>query len=112
MKKHSVVLVMIAMLAALCIPAAFAQATGTVKGVAKDMQGNPIAGATVEWYNTDNGRKYTRKTNKKGEYLSLGIEPGKYKVTLLQVGKQLGPVKGHSAKVHNNALHFEARQSQ
>src|SRR5437667_2972499 len=45
MKKHSVVLVMIAMLAALCIPAAFAQATGTVKGVAKDMQGNPIAGA-------------------------------------------------------------------
>jgi len=48
MKKHSVVLVMIAMLAALCIPAAFAQATGTVKGVAKDMQGNPIAGATVE----------------------------------------------------------------
>src|SRR6266550_2683631 len=74
MKKHSVVLVLIAMLAALGIPTAFAQATGTVKGVAKDMQGNPIAGATVEWYNTDNGRKYTLKTNKKGEYFSLGIE--------------------------------------
>src|SRR5438067_780803 len=98
MKKHSVVLVLIAMLAALGIPTALAQATGTVKGVAKDMQGNPIAGATVEWYNTDNGRKYTLKTNKKGEYFSLGIEPGKYKVTLLQDGKQLDSVNGYGEK--------------
>src|SRR5437016_8585968 len=112
MKKHSVVLVMIAMLAALCIPAAFAQATGTVKGVAKDMQGNPIAGATVEWYNTDNGRKYTLKTNKKGEYFSLGIEPGKYKVTLLQDGKQLDSVNGYSVKVDENTLDFNEKQSQ
>jgi len=112
MKKHSVVLVMIAMLAALCIPAAFAQATGTVKGVAKDMQGNPIAGATVEWYNTDNGRKYTLKTNKKGEYFSLGIEPGKYKVTLLQDGKQLDSVNGYSVKVDENTLDFDEKQSQ
>src|SRR6266699_1575354 len=112
MKKHSVVLVMIAMLAALCIPAAFAQATGTVKGVAKDMQGNPIAGATVEWYNTDNGRKYTLKTNKKGEYFSLGIEPGKYKVTLLQDGKQLDSVNGYGVKVDENTLDFDEKQSQ
>ena len=42
--------------------------------------------------NTDNGRKYNLKTNKKGEYFSLGIEPGKYKVTLTQDGKQLDQV--------------------
>jgi Carboxypeptidase regulatory-like domain len=112
MKKHSVVLVMIAMLAALWIPAAFAQATGTVKGVARDMQGNPIVGATVEWYNTDNGRKYTLKTNKKGEYFSLGIEPGKYKVTLLQDGKQLDSVNGYGVKVDENTLDFDEKQSQ
>src|SRR5205809_427376 len=112
MNKHSVVLVMIAMPAALGIPAAFAQATGTVKGVAKDMQGNPIAGATVEWYNTDNGRKYTLKTNKKGEYFSLGIEPGKYKVTLLQDGKQLDSVNGYGVKVDENTLDFDEKQSQ
>src|SRR5712691_9905851 len=112
MKKHSVVLVMIAMLAALCIPAAFAQATGTVKGVAKDMQGNPIAGATVEWYNTDNGRKYTLKTNKKGEYFSLGIEPGKYKVTLTQDGKQLDQVAGFPVGMDESTLDFDLKKSQ
>src|SRR5712691_5283059 len=112
MKKHSVVLVMIAMLAALCIPTSFAQATGTVKGVAKDMQGNPIAGATVEWYNTDNGRKYTLKTNKKGEYFSLGIEPGKYKVTLTQDGKQLDQVAGFPVGMDESTLDFDLKKSQ
>ena len=75
--------------AALCVPPGFAQATGTVKGVCLDMEGKPIAGANLEWINTDNGRKYNLKTNKKGEYFSLGIETGKYKVTLTQDGKQL-----------------------
>src|SRR5438309_5237243 len=112
MKKHSVVLVMIAMLAALGIPAAFAQATGTVKGVAKDMQGNPIAGATVEWYNTDNGRKYNLKTNKKGEYFSLGIEPGKYKVTLTQDGKQLDQVSNFPVGLEETVLDFDLKKAQ
>src|SRR5207247_10691345 len=110
MKKDSVVLVLIAMLAALGIPTALAQATGTVKGVAKDMQGNPIAEATVEWYNTDNGRKYTLKTNKKGEYFSLGIEPGKYKVTLLQDGKQVNSVNGYGVKVDEKTLDTEDKK--
>src|SRR5215472_11392192 len=112
MKNHSLVLVLIAMLAALCIPPAFAQATGSVKGVAKDMQGNPIVGATVEWYNTDNGRKYTLKTNKKGEYFSLGIEPGKYKVSLLQDGKQLDSVNNFPVQVEESTLDFDEKKSQ
>ena len=36
----------------------------------------------VVYANLDNGQKYTLKTNKKGEYFSLGITPGKYNVTL------------------------------
>src|SRR5438067_11593601 len=48
MKKHSVVLVMIAMLAALCISAAFAQATGRVEGLARDSVAVAIVGETVE----------------------------------------------------------------
>src|SRR5438445_4913247 len=118
MKKHSVVLVMIAMLAALGIPAALAQATGTVKGVAKDMQGNPIAGATVEWYNTDNGQKYTLKTNKKGEYFSLGLSPGKYNVTLYQTaddmkaGKEVFHQNGFQVQLDENNLDFDLQQEQ
>ena len=95
--------------AALCVPPVFAQATGTVKGVCKDMDGKPIVGANVEWVNTDNGRKYNLKTNKKGEYFSLGIEPGKYKVTLTQDGKQLDQVNGFpvGARRGHPRLRFE-----
>jgi tetratricopeptide (TPR) repeat protein len=61
-----------------------------VKGVCKDDQGNPIVNAIVTWHNDDNGRTYKLKTNKKGEYFSLGIEPGSYTVTLTDKdGKQL-----------------------
>src|SRR5438132_12746200 len=76
------------------------------------MQINPNDYATVEWYKTDNCRKYTLKTNKKGEYFSLGIEPGKYKVTLLQDGKQLDSVNGYGVKVDENTLDFDEKQSQ
>jgi tetratricopeptide (TPR) repeat protein len=75
--------------AALCCPPAQAQATGSVKGTATDQQGQPIAGAGVEWMSLDTGHKYELKTNSKGEYFSLGIAPGKYKVTLSKDGKEI-----------------------
>ncbi|HEY7095400.1 MAG TPA: tetratricopeptide repeat protein [Terriglobales bacterium] len=89
MKQRSILLLLVVILSALCVPSVFGQATGTVKGVCKDTSGNPIAGATVEWYAQDTGRKYDIKTNAKGEYFSLGIAFGKYKVTLLKDGQPL-----------------------
>jgi tetratricopeptide (TPR) repeat protein len=94
MKKHFVAGLLVALLAGLLLPPVFAQSTGSVKGVCKDGDGNPIVGATIEWKNTDNGRKYTLKTNKKGEYFSLGIDPGKYTVTLSKDGKELDKING------------------
>ena len=52
------------------------------KAFARTLKGNPIADAVVVCANQDNGQKYTLKTNKKGEYFSLGIAPGTYTVTL------------------------------
>jgi len=89
MKQRSILLLLVVILAAWCVPPVFGQATGTVKGVCKDTSGNPIAGATVEWFAQDTGRKYDLKTNAKGEYFSLGIAFGKYKVTLLKDGQPL-----------------------
>src|SRR5215469_6013457 len=68
--------------------------TGSVRGTCRDAQGQPIVGAEVVWQNTDNGRTTKLKTNKKGEYFSLGIEPGTYTVTLNQNGKVLDNMKG------------------
>lgn len=90
MKRNLSLLILLAIVAAaLSIPAVSQGALGTVKGVCKDDQGNPIVDAQVTWHNDDNGRTYKLKTNKKGEYFSLGIEPGNYTVTLTKDGKEL-----------------------
>ncbi|MGH9513949.1 MAG: carboxypeptidase regulatory-like domain-containing protein [Terriglobales bacterium] len=89
MKRYLMVLLLAVMSAGVIAPSLLAQDFAQVKGVCKDRDGKPLAGATVEWLNTDNGRKYDLKTNKKGEYFSLGLDPGNYKVTLLQDGKEL-----------------------
>jgi tetratricopeptide (TPR) repeat protein len=89
MKKLFVIPLLLVLVVSLCVPAAFAQAMGSVKGVVKDAEGKPIVGVTVEWLGIETGRKYTLKTNGKGEYFSLGITPGKYKLTVSKDGKQI-----------------------
>ena len=112
MKQRLLIVMLVVAVATLCVSPAFAQATGTVKGTAKNMDGTPIVGANVEWANTDNGRKYNLKTNKKGEYFSLGIEPGKYKVTLTQDGKQLDQVGNFPVGLDEAVLDFDLKKSQ
>jgi tetratricopeptide (TPR) repeat protein len=93
--KHRVVIFMMAVLvAALLVPAAYGQGTTTVKGVCKDRDGKPFANAQVVFYSAETGRKYNLKTNNKGEYFSLGVASGKYKVTLLQDGKEIYSLNG------------------
>jgi len=112
MKQRVAVFVLCALVATLCAVPAFAQATGSVKGVCKDMEGNPIADAQVEWMSTETGRKYNLKTNKKGEYFSLGIAPGKYKVTLTKEGKMLYNFNGVSVGADELVLDFDLKKEQ
>jgi tetratricopeptide (TPR) repeat protein len=86
--------------------------TATVKGVCKDPQGNPITDAQVVWHNNDNGRTFNLKTNKKGEYFSLGIEPGKYTVTLTKDGKELDKVNNFPVSSDEMTLDFDIKKSQ
>lgn len=87
-QRLMMITVLIPLMLGFGLPAALAQ-TGSVKGVCKDITGKPIAEATVEWVNIDNGRKFDLKTNNKGEYFSLGITPGRYRVSLIKDGKVL-----------------------
>jgi tetratricopeptide (TPR) repeat protein len=99
--------------AALALPAiAQTGALGTVKGVCKDAQGNPIADAQVVWHNDDNGRSYKLKTNKKGEYFSLGIEPGSYTITLTKDGKQLFTQSKETVQVEEHEFNIDIKQRQ
>lgn len=112
MKQHLLMLALLALILGLCAPPVFAQATGTVKGVCKDVEGKPIAGATVEYYSQETGRKYDIKTNAKGEYFSLGISPGKYKVTLSKDGKQLYVLNNVPVSLDETPVDFDLKKEQ
>jgi tetratricopeptide (TPR) repeat protein len=89
MMKHCFAVLMLAvMAAALCVPQLSAQ-SGTIKGTCKNMDGKPFVGAVVEFTGIESGHKYTLKTNKKGEYFSLGVAPGTYNIVLLVDGKEV-----------------------
>jgi len=61
---------------------AVAQSTGMVKGVVKDMQGQPVDGAKVTIEMSEGtARKFETKSNKKGEFIQIGLPSGAYKVT-------------------------------
>ena len=99
MKRHFAGFVFVLLMLGLCTSPVFAQgASGTVKGVCKDAQGNPLVDAVVIWANQDNGQKYPLKTNKKGEYFSLGIGAGTYTVTLYK--------NADDAKANKELFHF------
>ncbi|MGA7560817.1 MAG: tetratricopeptide repeat protein [Terriglobales bacterium] len=110
MRKYFILPLLLVLALGLIAPLAFAQITGSVKGVCKDDDGKPIAGAQVEWVSTDTGHKYTIKTNNKGEYFSLGINPGRYDVTLYKDGKQLFYFKGIQVTVDEITQDFDLKK--
>src|SRR5881394_749646 len=112
MKKQFILSLLLALVVGMNVPQLFAQAMGSVKGVAKDSDGNVIVGAQVEWFGVETGRKYELKTNNKGEYFSLGITPGKYNVKLLKDGKELWHINNVSVGVDEVALDFDLKKEQ
>jgi tetratricopeptide (TPR) repeat protein len=66
---------------ALAMPAA-AQSTGMIKGVVKDAQGQPVDGAKVTIEMAEGvSRHFETKSNKKGEFVQIGLPSGGYTVT-------------------------------
>lgn len=116
MKKQSAIILLTVLALALSVPQLFAQASGSVKGVCRDADGKPIVAAIVEYTNLDNGQKYNLKTNKNGEYFSLGLTPGKYKVTLYKTpddqkaNKELYHINGFQVSLDENNLDLDMKK--
>jgi tetratricopeptide (TPR) repeat protein len=73
--------------AALAVPAA-AQ-TGTARGKVLDAQGQPLEAAKVELdFQGGVTRHFETKTNKRGEFTQVGLQPGVYKITASKEGFQ------------------------
>jgi len=98
MKRNLILNLMVALLASVVVPAAWGQ-MATIKGYVHDVQGNPMTGVTIQLTNKENGRKYALKTDKKGNYYSLAIFPGRYDLVVLQDGKQVYFMNGISVQI-------------
>lgn len=70
--------------------AAPAQAqTGTARGKVLDLQGQPIPDVKILIeFQGGITRKFETKTNKKGEYMQVGMQPGPYRITASKEGLQ------------------------
>ena len=80
--RRSLAICAVALGLAILAAPAYAQ-SGQVRGKVVDQQGNPVDGAKVVIQNVEtSGRSLETKTNKKGEYIQIGLAPGKYKITV------------------------------
>ncbi|HEY2930359.1 MAG TPA: tetratricopeptide repeat protein [Acidobacteriota bacterium] len=85
-------LVSAALFLAISVPA-FGQVRG-IKGKVVDEEGKPIVGAKVTIEGIDIKRNYSTKTDKKGEYIHMGLTFGKYRVGIEAEGFQPDMVSG------------------
>jgi tetratricopeptide (TPR) repeat protein len=76
-------ILILALVAALASPVlAWAQGGGMVRGVVTDDKGEPVEGATVTILATGaTARKFEVKTNRRGEFIQIGLASGPYTVT-------------------------------
>lgn len=112
MRKYFILPLLFVLALGISVSPAFAQTTGTVKGVCKDSDGKPIVQADVEWAGTESGHTYKLKTNNKGEYFSLGVVPGKYNVKLSKDGKEIYHINGVSVGLDETELPFDLKKEQ
>ena len=60
---------------------------GSIQGIVKDAQGKPIKGADVRIESRDGKQLFnTIKTDTQGHYISQGLQPGVYRVSLVVNG--------------------------
>jgi hypothetical protein len=70
----------------LCAATAWA-GPASIQGIVKDAQGKPIKGADVRVESKDGKQVFnTVKTDAKGRYISQGLQPGVYRVSLVVNG--------------------------
>jgi tetratricopeptide (TPR) repeat protein len=85
-KSQRSVLALVAGLVAFAAPA-LAQSTGMIKGKVVDSANQVVEGATVILETKDSGaRRFKVTTNKKGEYIQIGLQPGSWTVTASKDG--------------------------
>src|ERR1043166_8614522 len=82
----------------LCAATAWA-GPASIQGVVKDAKGQPIKGADVRVESSDGKQLFnTVKTDGKGRYISQGLQPGVYRVSLIVGGARKASITNTKTK--------------
>ena len=94
----------------ICATSAWA-GPSSIQGIAKDAKGQPIKGADVRVESRDGKQLFnTVKTDVKGRYISQGLAPGVYRVTLMVNGATKASIMNTKTKADQSTqLNFDLR---
>ena len=94
----------------LCVASAWA-GPSSIQGIVKDAKGQPIRGADVRIESKDGKQLFnTVKTDVKGRYISQGLQPGVYRVTLMVNGAMKGSIMNTKTKADQpTQLNFDLK---
>ena len=83
----------------------------SIQGIVKDAKGQPIRGADVRIESKDGKQLFnTVKTDVKGRYISQGLQPGVYRVTLMVNGAMKGSIMNTKTKADQpTQLNFDLK---
>lgn len=83
----------------------------SIQGIVKDAKGQPIKGADVRIESRDGKQVFnTTKTDGKGHYVSQGLKPGVYRVSLVVNGAVKASIMNTSAKADQaTQLNFDLK---
>ena len=95
----------------LCAATAWA-GSASIQGIVKDAKGQPIKGATVQVASKDGKQLYnTAKTDAQGRYISQGLQPGVYRVSLVVNGAVKSSISNTKARPdQSTVLNFDLKQ--
>src|ERR1044071_25561 len=96
----------------LCVASAWA-GSASIQGIVKDAKGRPIKGADVRVESRDGKQLFsTVKTDGKGHYVSQGLKPGVYRVSLVVNGAVKSSIMNTSTKADQaTQLNFDLKQA-
>ncbi len=103
-KQWKSVLATVMVLVAMTASAVAQPGTNKITGVVKDDAGQPIVGATVLLTHRETGRKINLKTDKKGQYFSLGVTWGHYDIVVSKDEAVLWNINNYLVKQTDNNL--------
>jgi Carboxypeptidase regulatory-like domain len=94
----------------LCVASAWA-GPASIQGIVKDAKGQPIKGADVRVESRDGKQLFnTVKTDAKGRYISQGLKPGVYRVSLIVNGAVKSSIMNTSTKADQaTQLNFDLK---